>query len=73
LVVFGYLNIFIFIVSVLFLAAMFPLSVLLGTYTSKKFNYDSEFFDMISAWEHGEVWYGLAQDIAFITIFLSLI
>ena len=68
LVVIGYIEVSMYIVSILLLGIGFPISVDLGAWTSSKFRFKF----MGGYWEHAEVWYGLIQDIIFILILLNI-
>jgi hypothetical protein len=68
LVIGGYLDIPNYLVIAILIGYGFPISVKLGTYTTKKFNFKY----MNDFWEHAEVWYGLMQDIALILIILNI-
>lgn len=67
---FGYLGVIEFHALILFLAVMFPVSIHIGMWTSKKFSYANEWFGMNGAWEQAEVWYGLAMDAVLVYLIL---
>lgn len=57
------------IVAIFLLAVAFPLTTELGYRTAKLFNFKM----MDGGVEHGEVWYGLAQDVVIISLFIYVI
>lgn len=73
LLVLGYVNVGIFLLAVLVLGLMFPLSVVIANWTTTKFNYSNSWFGMTGAWEHAEVWYGIGQDLVLIALIIILL
>ena len=73
LVLFSYLAVLPFIITVLLLGIGFPLSVIIGAKTAEMFGFSIGFFAMHGTWEHAEVWYGLMQDIVLFTLLLIVI
>lgn len=71
LLIFGYIGYWTFFTTSLLLGVAFPISVIIGKYTAKKFTYEYKFFSMKGSWEHGEVWYGVIQDIVLILFIVS--
>lgn len=70
LVLSGYIDVATYFSITALLGWGFPLSVKLGTYTTKKFNYVSKYFGMNGFWEHAEVWYGAMMDIVLIYLLI---
>lgn len=64
----GYIELFYYLFSSFVLGVAFPISVIVGIETARLFKLKVGKFEMIGAWEHGEVWYGLIQDIMLISL-----
>lgn len=65
---FGYIDYCTLYVTSLLLAIAFPLSIIIGKHTTFTFNF--YYFKVNNVWERSEVLYGLAQDIAIISLLL---
>lgn len=72
LAVMSYISIHDFLITVLILGIGFPISVIIGNYTEKKFSYTHKNLGMSGAWEQSEVWYGFIQDLVLLYIIFSI-
>lgn len=72
LLVFGYIGYLTLIAFSILIGIGFPISVIIGKYTSSKFTYEYGYLSMNGAWEHAEVWYGLIQDISIILLIILI-
>lgn len=68
LAVMGYLDIYMYLISSIMLGVSFPVSVELGKWSKDKFTIDWGYLKIHGTWEHAEVWYGLFQNIIFVSI-----